>query len=83
MLLQMDLLFHTDIVKVYVCLLFMLQLMDFLLHMNIVIINVVVMLYVPDLLWRQQCKLLMNCVDHVYVMPEELILSVTFLYLYK
>ena len=57
---QMDLLLHMDIVKivqVYVCSLWMPQQMDLLLHMDIVVIYVVVVSYVPDLLWRQQSKL--------------------------
>ena len=33
-----------------------------------------VMLYVPDLLWRQQSKVLMNYAIYVYVMSEEQIL---------
>ena len=48
-----------NIVKGYVWLLWMPQLV---VAQDIVIIYVVVMLYVPDLLWRQQSKLLINCV---------------------
>ena len=66
---QMDLLLH--IVKVYVCLLWIPQQID-LLHMDIV-----VLFYVPDLLWRQQSKLLINYALYVYVMPEEQIPGVT------
>ena len=60
----MGLLLHMDIVKVYICLLWIPQHMDLLLHTD-----TVVMLYVPEL-WRQQSKMLMNYAIYVYVMPE-------------
>ena len=44
-----------------ICSLWMPQQMDLLLHTD-----TVVMLYVPDLLWRQQSNLLMNCVIYIY-----------------
>ena len=49
---QIDMLLHMDIVIIYVCSLWIIQQKDLLLHMD-----TVVMLYVTDLLWRQQSEL--------------------------
>ena len=42
--------------------------------------DTVVMLYVPDLLWRHQLKLLMNYPIYVYMIPEEQIPCVRLCY---
>ena len=56
-----------------ICLLWMPQQMDLLLHICTIVMHMytIVMLCVPDLLRRQQSNLSINCVIYVYVMPEE------------